>query len=61
MNTPKLLELLEEHDAKATFFILGNQVQLCDRVGAGSGKLEHGRTIIREMVNQGHELANQGW
>jgi peptidoglycan/xylan/chitin deacetylase (PgdA/CDA1 family) len=61
MNTPKLLNLLEENDAKATFFILGNQVQLCDRVGAGSGKMEHGRGILREMVNQGHELANQGW
>jgi peptidoglycan/xylan/chitin deacetylase (PgdA/CDA1 family) len=43
--TPRILDVLAEHDARATFFVIGERVP---------GNEE----IIRRMVAEGHELAN---
>ncbi|WP_248926565.1 polysaccharide deacetylase family protein [Paenibacillus hamazuiensis] len=43
--TPQILDLLKEHGAKATFFVLGKRVQSFPQIA------------IRE-VNEGHEIAN---
>ncbi|MCS7465021.1 polysaccharide deacetylase family protein [Paenibacillus doosanensis] len=43
--TPQILDLLKEHQAKATFFVLGKRVQMYPAIA------------IRE-VNEGHEIAN---
>ncbi|WP_028552548.1 polysaccharide deacetylase family protein [Paenibacillus sp. UNC451MF] len=43
--TPQILDLLKEHQAKATFFVLGKRVQMFPAIA------------IRE-VNEGHEIAN---
>ncbi|NOU97848.1 polysaccharide deacetylase family protein [Paenibacillus sp. LMG 31456] len=43
--TPQILDLLKEHQAKATFFVLGKRVQMYPTIA------------IRE-VNEGHEIAN---
>lgn len=43
--TPQILDVLKQHDAKATFFVLGKRVQMYPQIA------------IRE-VNEGHEIAN---
>ncbi|AKL94024.1 putative xylanase/chitin deacetylase [Clostridium aceticum] len=43
--TPQILELLEEHDIKATFFVLGKHV-------------ERYPEVVKKMVAQGHEVGN---
>ncbi|GAA5520552.1 polysaccharide deacetylase family protein [Aliifodinibius salicampi] len=47
-NTPQLLDLLEEFNAKATFFVIGEFAQ------------EH-PLIIDRIVSEGHELGNHTW
>ena len=47
-STAKLLDLLASHQVKATFFTLGWVAQ------------RH-PTLIRRIVNEGHELASHGW
>jgi peptidoglycan/xylan/chitin deacetylase (PgdA/CDA1 family) len=45
-NTPSLLELLAEHDARATFFVVG-------------AKVEDGRAeILARTAEEGHEVGN---
>jgi peptidoglycan-N-acetylglucosamine deacetylase len=44
-TTPTILEILGNYEAKATFFIITNQ---------GKGNED----LVREIVNQGHELGN---
>jgi peptidoglycan-N-acetylglucosamine deacetylase len=44
-STPRILDVLAEHDAHATFFIIGEHV-------AGNEK------IVRRLVDEGHELGN---
>jgi peptidoglycan/xylan/chitin deacetylase (PgdA/CDA1 family) len=44
-DTPALLKLLKEHNARATFFVIGRQVEKCPELA---------RAILRE----GHTLAN---
>lgn len=44
-NTPRLLDLLDEHDAKATFFMVGRRVRQWPEVCA-------------EVVRRGHEVGN---
>ncbi len=44
-NTPLILDLLDEHDAKATFFVVGDQV-------AGNEE------ILGRLRSAGHELGN---
>jgi peptidoglycan/xylan/chitin deacetylase (PgdA/CDA1 family) len=43
--TPKILEILQQYQARATFFII-------------SDRIKENESVIREIVNQGHELAN---
>jgi peptidoglycan/xylan/chitin deacetylase (PgdA/CDA1 family) len=44
-STPRLLELLERHGAKATFFMCGHHVR----------RLPH---VARQVAREGHEIAN---
>ena len=46
--TPRLLDLLSEHQAKASFFLIGRYV-------AQSAKL------VRRMVDEGHTVGNHTW
>ncbi len=46
--TPRLLEVLAAHGARATFFMLGSEV-------------EAHPDIVREVVAGGHEIGNHGW
>lgn len=48
ITTPELLDLLAERGVRATFFLLGSQVQSLPRVAA-------------EIVEVGHEVAVHGW
>lgn len=43
--TPRLLDVLAEHDAHATFFVIGERVP-------------SNEAILRRLVGEGHELAN---
>lgn len=47
-NTPRLLEMLKERHIKATFFLIGRSVETYPQ-------------IVREIVAQGHEIANHTW
>jgi peptidoglycan/xylan/chitin deacetylase (PgdA/CDA1 family) len=46
--TPRVLRKLEEHDSKATFFLLGEAAKRNPRA-------------IEEIAAQGHELGNHTW
>jgi peptidoglycan/xylan/chitin deacetylase (PgdA/CDA1 family) len=43
--TPRLLDLLDEHEARATFFVVGKYVRECPE-------------LVRETAARGHQLAN---
>jgi peptidoglycan/xylan/chitin deacetylase (PgdA/CDA1 family) len=43
--TPRILDVLAEHEAHATFFIIGERI-------------EGNKTILRRIVEEGHELGN---
>lgn len=47
-NTVRLLQILEEYDAKATFFVLGMVA-------------EKFPSLVRKLVNAGHEIASHGY
>lgn len=47
-NTERLLALFDEHQAKATFFVLGWVAEHCPQ-------------LVRRIVEQGHELASHGY
>lgn len=47
---PRLLELFEQFEIRATFFICGRDLESADR-----------RRLIRRMAEQGHELANHSY
>lgn len=47
-NTPKVLELLKQYDAKATFFMQGDQV-------------EPNAHIAKRVRDEGHEIGNHTW
>ncbi|MEO7070493.1 MAG: polysaccharide deacetylase family protein [Nostocoides sp.] len=47
-STPAFLDLLERHDARATFFLLGAHVA-------------QNAALVAEMADRGHELAVHGW
>lgn len=47
-NTPKILELLKQYEAKATFFLIGDRV-------------ERFPEIVRQELQQGHEIANHSY
>jgi len=46
--TPKLLDMLKERNLKATFYVLGQNVQQYPE-------------IVRRMVEEGHEVGNHSW
>ena len=46
--TPALLDLLREHDAKATFFLIG-------------GLAEAEPALVQRIVDEGHRLGNHSW
>lgn len=46
--TPRLLDLLARHEAKATFFLIGDQIALYG-------------DLIRRIVAEGHRLGNHSW
>ncbi|RPI76510.1 MAG: polysaccharide deacetylase family protein, partial [Desulfobacteraceae bacterium] len=48
LYTPKILEILKEHDVKATFFVIGRQAQAFPE-------------ILRNIKNAGHEIENHSW
>lgn len=48
LSTPRFLRLLEQHDTRATFFVLGHQLRRDPGLG-------------REIVRRGHEIALHGW
>ena len=43
--TPQLLDLLDQHEAKATFFVIGRFVSRCP-------------ALTREIVERGHQIGN---
>ena len=43
--TPKVLALLGKHHAKATFFLIGNQI-------------EENQELVKEIIDQGHTIGN---
>lgn len=47
-NTLKILDLLDQYDAKATFFMLGNRVNFYPE-------------IVKKVADDGHELGNHTW
>jgi len=47
-NTDRILELFAQHDVTATFFTLGWVAQ-------------HYPSLVRRIVEQGHDLASHGW
>lgn len=47
-TTPQVLATLKKHQAKATFFVLGQKV-------AGN------EAILQQMLTEGHEIANHSW
>ncbi|KAJ3307678.1 hypothetical protein HDU76_004446 [Blyttiomyces sp. JEL0837] len=49
--TSDVLDVLKENNASATFFIIGDYVE----------KLQNGETVLRRMVDEGHELGNHTW
>ena len=44
-NTEKILDILKEHDIKATFFLVGNYLETCPE-------------IVKRMVEDGHIVGN---
>lgn len=47
-ETERLLDVLDEHDARGTFFTLGTVARRYPR-------------LVREIANRGHEIASHGW
>jgi glycosyltransferase involved in cell wall biosynthesis/peptidoglycan/xylan/chitin deacetylase (PgdA/CDA1 family) len=47
-GTPRILDVLEDFSCRATFFLLGSQVQ-------------QNRALIRRMLRAGHDIGLHGW
>ena len=47
-HTPRLLDLLAEHDARATFFLIGEHA-------------ERHPDLARRLVREGHRIGNHSW
>ncbi len=47
-NTPQVLDVLDNYNVKATFFVLGSSID----------KSEGAKDILKETVNRGHAIAN---
>ncbi|WP_409340881.1 polysaccharide deacetylase family protein [Paenibacillus sp. MBLB4367] len=46
--TPQILDILKEHQVKATFFLVGKQIELHP-------------DIVKRIVNEGHAIGNHSW
>ncbi|WP_426449787.1 polysaccharide deacetylase family protein [Paenibacillus sp. S-38] len=46
--TPLILDILKEHGVKATFFVVGRQVEKCPEV-------------LRRIAEEGHRIGNHSW
>lgn len=46
--TPKVLDILNKYEARATFFVLGNRAEFYPE-------------ILRRAVSEGHEIGNHSW
>lgn len=46
--TPQILDLLGRHDARASFFLIGDRV-------------DGERALVQRMVDEGHQLGNHSW
>jgi peptidoglycan/xylan/chitin deacetylase (PgdA/CDA1 family) len=44
-NTPRILDILGQHDARATFFVLGERIEGCE-------------DVLARMAKEGHEVGN---
>lgn len=47
-NTPRLLDILREHNVKATFFLVGTNVKAYP-------------ALVRRILEEGHEIGNHTW
>lgn len=47
-HTPRLLQLLERHQARATFFLIGSKIE------------QHGE-VVRDIVARGHAIGNHSF
>lgn len=47
-HTPAVLDLLRQHGASATFFLIG-------------GLIDHHPGVVRRIVDEGHQLGNHSW
>ena len=50
-TTPKILETLRKNNIKATFFVLGSNVEKSDTQ----------KELLKEMVKEGHAIGNNGY
>lgn len=50
-TTPKILETLRNNEIKATFFVLGSNVEKSDTQ----------KELLKEMVKEGHAIGNHGY
>ncbi len=50
-NTPKVLDILDTYNIKATFFVLGKSIEHSERA----------KEILREEVKRGHAIANHSY
>lgn len=50
-NTPKVLDILKEHNVKGTFFVLGTNLD----------KGEEYRELLKRILYEGHAIANHGY
>ena len=50
-TTPKILETLRKNNIKATFFVLGSNVEKSDTQ----------KELLKEMVKEGHAIGNHGY
>ena len=48
VHTRKVLDILDEHEAKATFFVIGR-------------KVEQHPDVVKEILERGHEVGVHGW
>lgn len=46
--TPKILDILKEHNLKATFFVIGN-------------KASKNPELVKRIINEGHIIGNHSW
>ena len=46
--TGKLLDALKEHDARATFFLVGTNI-------------ERNKELVQRMIDEGHEVGSHSW